>query len=321
MERAPKSQAWIGDMARVMAAVDVSDEVTFHAAAAMLGLRPKSVEATREASKPSTRASLSSRRAKTPSSSAPSGGMAHAAAPLETPRPVPLLFPMGTELAVRRQWTQPPVAKEPTPGRGPTPPHPYLPLFPPRSESAILRLLLSRVVHEGPIDVQRILTAMAHGRHVAELPRLPVRTLRFGVQVLVDISEGTRLFARDQQQLLSRITAIAGPHACDVRYFAQNPLRSGPSAGWSWRPYTAPPAGTRVLIISDFGQNAVPRAEQAENRKVWHRAAALWRRADNLPVGLAPLSTRQQPAWLRLLMPMLSWDRSTTASTAHARLR
>nr|WSZ19377.1 hypothetical protein OH837_41745 [Streptomyces canus] len=196
-----------------------------------------------------------------------------------------------------------------------------MPLFPPRSESAILRLLLSRVVHEGPIDVQKILTAMAHGHHVAELPRLPVRTLRFGVQVLVDIGEGTRLFARDQQQLLNRITAIAGEHACDVRYFAQNPLRSGPSAGWSWKPYTAPPAGTRIVIVSDFGHNAVPRAEQANNRKGWQRAAALWHRAGCLPVGLAPLSPRQQPAWLRTLMPVLSWDRSTTASTAHARLR
>jgi hypothetical protein len=220
---------------------------------------------------------------------------------------------------VRRQWTQPPVAYEPAPGTAP--PRPYLPLFPPRSESAILRLLLSRVVHEGPIDVQRILTAMAHGHHMAELPRLPVRTLRFGVQVLVDISEGTRLFARDQQQLLNRITAIAGAHACDIRYFAQNPLRSGPAAGWSWKAYTAPPAGTRVLVISDFGQNAVPRAEQTDNRKMWQRAAILWHRAGSLPVGLAPLPPRQQPAWLRSLMPVLSWDRSTTASTAHARLR
>ncbi|WP_158997557.1 hypothetical protein [Streptomyces aureus] len=304
-----------------MAAVDVSDEATFHAAAAMLGLHPKAVQTTQEPSKPSAHASLSPRRAKTPSPSTSSGGLRQAGTPLEAPRPIPLLFPMGTELAVSRQWTQPPVATEPTPNRGPTPPHPYLPLFPPRSESAILRLLLSRVVHEGPIDVQRVLTAMAHGRHVAELPRLPVRTLRFGVQVLVDINEGTRLFARDQQQLLDRITAIAGAHACDVRYFAQNPLRSGRSAGWSWKPYTAPPSGTRVLIISDFGQNTVPRAEQAENRKVWQRAAALWHRADCLPVGLAPLSARQQPAWMRLLMPLLSWDRSTTASTAHARLR
>ncbi|MEB3962028.1 hypothetical protein OKJ48_17500, partial [Streptomyces kunmingensis] len=249
---------------------------------------------------------------------APPGAGPQPVAPREAPSQMPLLFPLGTELAVQRQWTQPPVADEPAPGGAR--PRAYLPLFPPRSESAILRLLLSRVVDEGPIDVQKILTAMAHGRYMTALPRMPVRTLRFGVQVLVDISEGTRLFARDQQELLHRITAIAGAHACDIRYFAQDPLRSGPAGGWSWKRYTPPPVGTRVLIISDFGQHALPRVGQAGIRVVWQRAAGLWHRAGSLPVGLAPLPAHQQPSWLRPLLPVLSWDRSTTASTAYARL-
>ncbi|MFI9780515.1 hypothetical protein ACIHCV_38575 [Streptomyces sp. NPDC051956] len=305
-------------MARVLAAVDVSDEATFGKAAAMLGMRPKAVAVARTPSKPTERTPTATRRSVTPRSSARSGGDSKPVAPREAPSQMPLLFPLGTELAVQRQWTQPPVADEPTPGTAR--PGAYLPLFPPRSESAILRLLLSRVVDEGPIDVQKILTTMAHGRHMTELPRMPVRTLRFGVQVLVDISEGTRLFARDQQELLNRITAIVGAHACDIRYFAQDPLRSGPAGGWSWKRYTAPPVGTRVLIISDFGQHAISRAGQAGTRVMWQRAAGLWHRAGSLPVGLAPLPAHQQPSWLRPLMPVLSWDRATTASTAYTRL-
>ncbi|MFK4222175.1 hypothetical protein [Streptomyces sp. NPDC019890] len=229
-----------------------------------------------------------------------------------------LLVPLGTELAVQRSWTQPVLQERPV--RRSHRRSLYQPLLPPRTEAAILRLLLSRVVNEGPIDVERMLTTLASGSYVSELPRQPIRTLRFGVQVLVDLGVGMQLFMRDQQELLERIAAIVGRHTCDVRYFGGSPLRNGASGGWTWKPYVAPPLGTRVLILSDFGQHQAPHASEAAAPRDWQKTVTILQRGGCLPVGLTPLPPARQPAWLRALMPVLTWDRTTTAATAYARL-
>lgn len=316
-----EGENWVGGLARAIAALECHDDVTLTKVAQMLGLRRLPAANVPSQGPVDTPVSTSSAGRVTEPKPAPrrAGEGASAPAPREPAPPMPLLNPVGTEFAVQRLWTEPVLAEAPASTTSRRSFHQSL--LPPRSQAAILRLLLSRVVREGPIDTERMITDLARGAYISELPRQPVRTLRFGVQVLVDIGQGMQLFIRDQQELLNRITAITGRHACDVRYFAGNPLSNGRGPGWTWKPLTAPPRGTRVLLLSDFGQHRAGAGAERVDIATWQTAITTFQRGGCLPVALTPLPARRQPSWLRALMPVLTWDRTTTAAMAHARLR
>ncbi|MFB6521220.1 hypothetical protein [Streptomyces sp. NPDC056401] len=198
---------------------------------------------------------------------------------------------------------------------------PHHPLLPPNSETATLQTVLSRIVPEGAVDIHRLLEEIATGRPLEELPRLPVRTLRFGTQVLVDLGPGMELFARDQAEMLNRITAIVGRHATDILYFAESPLHhAGPGASWTWRPYRPPAAGTRILVLSGFGCHLHGAEPSPSLWQEWQDLTALLRRSGCLPVAMVPLPQDRFPGRLASLMPVLSWDRSTTTVQAESRV-
>ncbi|MFJ4518968.1 hypothetical protein [Streptomyces sp. NPDC088816] len=201
-------------------------------------------------------------------------------------------------------------------------PLPYQSLLPPSSEAATLHVLLSRTVPEGPVDLERLVEQLAGNVTVEALPRLPVRTLRFGVQVLVDLGEGMEPFLRDEMELVDRVTAIAGQHGCQVRYFSGCPLhRSGEGAGWTWKPYRPPAEGAKVLVLSDFGCNGGSGRSAAERlRKDWQETAKIMRRSGCPAVALSPVPQTRIPSWMSTLMPVLSWDRTTTTAQAQVRL-
>jgi hypothetical protein len=183
-------------------------------------------------------------------------------------------------------------------------------------------VVLSRTVPEGPVDLNRLLEQLAGNITVEELPRQPVRTLRFGVQVLVDLGEGMEPFLRDEMELVDRVMAIAGRHGCQVRYFSDCPLRrSGEGAGWTWKPYRPPARGAKVLVLSDFGYNAdSSRSAAARLRQDWQETVEIMRRHGCSAVALAPVPCRSIPSWVSDLMPVLSWDRTTTTTQAQVRL-
>ncbi|MFB7360225.1 hypothetical protein [Streptomyces gardneri] len=229
-----------------------------------------------------------------------------------------VLSPISTGMAAaERSWTEPALAEQPR--HAPQQDAPHQTLLPPSSEAATLHLLLSRVVPEGPVDVGLLLERVCRGDVLSQLPREPVRTLRFGVQVLVDLGMGMQPFYRDQSELVTRIGSLAGRHSRDVKYFSGTPLhRSGPGAGWTWRAYEPPPPGARVLILSDFGLNEGGMASEHEDD--WCEVVRLIRRAGCRPLALVPAPSAQWPPWLVALMPVLAWDRCTTTAHVYAAL-
>ncbi|MGD9482706.1 hypothetical protein WDH52_05500 [Streptomyces sp. TRM70308] len=337
---------WLADLARAVHALgpDAVDGATLDRIAGMLGLeraeRPGGGPAATPA--PPGHAAVPS-TAPPPRAAPPPGPPRAPGPPAEGAGPgLPLLDPVRVRGPApgKRAWSGPALAGQegPTapgggpagggppvggPGRplgdgAPVPAARYRPLLPPRSEAAILHTLCARVVPEGPVDVDRLLEELARGTAPAALPRQPVRTLRFGVQVLIDLGPGMQPFHRDQDEIRRRIAAVAGRHACQVRYFADCPLRrSGPGPGWTWQPYRPPATGTRVLVLSDFG---VHTATQSAPSRVedWREFAAGLHRHGCPLTALAPVPAGRLPGWLTALMPVLVWDRGTTATQARA---
>src|SRR5262249_199028 len=67
---------------------------------------------------------------------------------------------------------------------------PLQPLLAPASANAILRVAIAREMPRGPIDTEALVRSIASRQAVRALPRMLVTTLRFGLQVLVDLGAG-----------------------------------------------------------------------------------------------------------------------------------
>ncbi|MER6712584.1 hypothetical protein [Streptomyces sp. NPDC000877] len=235
----------------------------------------------------------------------------------DVPEELPLLPPVRVEAVPTPREPVRPLAR-PTAERVPLP---HLPLFVPGWTSAILRAMVSRRVPEGAVDIPALIDTLAHGRPVRRLPRLPLPTMRYGVQVLVDRGPGMQPFRRDQNELLDRVRAVVGPSLVEVGYFSGTPQRgTGPGARWTRTAYVPPESGRPVLLLSDLGLGGPPDDPQRGTRQEWEHFVGLVTRAGCGVVALSPYPPRRWPRWMTGLLPLVSWDRTTTASRATVRL-
>ncbi|WP_143049944.1 hypothetical protein [Asanoa ishikariensis] len=224
-------------------------------------------------------------------------------------------MPISTEPILADLPTGPVLAR---PSPRPSAPRPHLSLLAPRSTTAILQYLLSRLVADGPVDVAAVIEQIAAGRPLPTLPRRPQRTLRFGAEILVDLGEHMRPFRRDQADVVAAARAVVGVGSSSVRYFADAPLRGiGPGRRAGWTPgYSPPAAGTAVLLLTDLGIGGDRLSLERASVPEWLRFLRLVGRAGCRPVALVPYPPERWPSRLRALCPMLTWDRDVTVGTA-----
>ena len=196
---------------------------------------------------------------------------------------------------------------------------PYQSLLAPRSTTAILQYLLSRMTDDGPVDVASAVAAIAEGRTLRTIPRLGQRTLRFGAQILVDVGETMQPFRRDQAHLIAAVRAVVGHGATDVQFFADAPHRgTGGEARWTWRTYRPPARGSRVLILSDFGIGGDRLTLGRGRAEEWDALFDSLRRRACEPVALVPYPPARWPSSIRAVCPILTWDRHVTVGHAQA---
>lgn len=173
------------------------------------------------------------------------------------PSDLPILKPIRQDRITAIGWSGEPLPADTEQAKATPPAHQTL--LPPRTAAAILTAAAAKQVPEGPFDLPAVVDALARCHPIEQLPREHVATLRFGVQVLVDIGESMQLFKQDQQKVLAQIRTIVGAERTDVMHFADSPLRgTGPGAGPTWRPYQPPPLGTRILVLSHLGMVGPP---------------------------------------------------------------
>lgn len=243
--------------------------------------------------------------------------------PISSPAAVPV---SGDELLVRNEGRVPPVppswVQSAKALRSPEPPV-HLPEPPPLLSPATTRALLAALIRgeaaSGPLDIEKAIEVLVHGRALTEIPRLCLPTLRYGVQILVDRAASLLPYRPDQQKVIADLRLLLPPDRVQILRFAGTPLRTGPGTPHTWRAYVPPAAGTTVLVLSDLGLCRGEELFEAAPLSEWIEFAERVHRAGARVTALVPYEARRWPAVLRKRMILVPWDRPTTVAEAQAR--
>jgi hypothetical protein len=193
---------------------------------------------------------------------------------------------------------------------------PFEPLLAPQSTRAILSLALSTRQEDGELDINRIIEHIVSGQPLTRIPRQPLRTLRVGIQLLLDRGQGLMPFARDQEHLLENILNVVGRDRVQQLRFADSPLWGcGPESRFTWGRYAPPTPGTPVVLLTDLGIAGRRDPTIGAPEDEWLEFAARVRAANCPLLAIIPyVDWRRWPTRLRRVMTILAWDRSTTVS-------
>lgn len=301
---------WLGDVARAFAALRPKTSEERRVIAALLGVgEPDRPHVQDQMSLPATGSEVSH----SPGPDDRLDDKADVPVRSATPAGLPLLKPVGQEPVTAVNWG---LRSLPRAAGGPPAALPERdPLLAPRSAAAMLQAMLARSIEEGPLNVAAIVESLARRKSIERLPREARRTLRFGVQVLVDVGLAMQPFGRDQAQVIAQVKQIAGPQRTSVLYFADAPTRgAGPGARRTWRDYEAPDPGTRVLVLSSFGLAGPALYPDRSRPEEWRSLVSEIQRHGCDAVALVPAPVDRWPRWLAMLMPLVCWDRTATVS-------
>lgn len=245
-----------------------------------------------------------------------------------TPQPTPTTTGSATPRARRRQRLDPIAQRVPELGR-PWADFPALeryiaayhgaplrhePLWERRWTRDLVTAALAVRTRGQNLDEARAIEMLASGRSVTELPRVDVRTLSFGAQVLVDVGAGMDPYARDGDPLVDAIRRVVGPDRTSVLRFRGSPLAgAGPGGISTWRPYAPPEARTPVIALTDLGIGGPTHARHPLPREWLALAHGLARRSSRL-IALVPYAPHRWEPALERSITILHWDRPTTVA-------
>lgn len=195
---------------------------------------------------------------------------------------------------------------------------PVEPLFLPRWTTGILTAALAMEMNDGPLDTDRLVDDLARLRVPSRLPRRSRRSINLDARVLVDFSDDMLPFRADITGILRRLRRLFGTDRLTVLRFAGRPYTEiGPGRRSTWGPHEPPSVPEPVLIITNF-QLSGPWLGTTDDtfETEWEPLLAELRRDGCQVVALVPNAAARVPRRMRRILPVIEWDRTTTAGSA-----
>ena len=194
---------------------------------------------------------------------------------------------------------------------------PHAPLLREQWSRHIVAAIAAVPIADGGVDESRLIDDVSRLRPVARLPRRLRRTVRRGVQLLIDRGDAMQPFFTDVQDVIRSLRTVVGRDQLNGASFAYTPeagdvlwLRSRERAPWS-----PPGHGTPILVISDLGMAQQYGDVRGGSAGEWLAFARRCRAAGCPVVALVPRDESVWPAPLRSAFTMVPWDQRTNVST------
>jgi hypothetical protein len=199
---------------------------------------------------------------------------------------------------------------------------PIQPLFDRLRRRGILSSALATHVEEGELDLQRVVETVSAGRPLQYLPRLPVPTLRRGVQLLLDVGQGMDPFAEDQRGLVRALDDVVADDRFEVLLFEGCPARGvrheSESRYRAWRP---PPRGVPLLVVTDLGIGGPMLDRDRPTIAEWLAFSYRVREAGCNIVAFVPYEATRWPRRLLSTMRLIHWSERTSVGAVRRALR
>jgi len=196
------------------------------------------------------------------------------------------------------------------------------PLFAPLRRRGILFAIVSTLVEEGEVDLERAVDQLSTGAGLRKLPRSPIATTRRGVQVLVDQGSGLDPFRDDQRQVVLALDDLLSDDRFEVRYFRGCPSRGvyavGDESARAWR---APSPKTPILMLTDLGLGGPLFEDDVASTGEWLAFAARASEGGRAILALVPYEARRWPRALSRAMRLVHWSERTSVGEVRRALR
>ena len=193
------------------------------------------------------------------------------------------------------------------------------PLLGPLQRRSIVSYAIGRDVPEGDLDIEAIARTLARGHTLTALPRRPRRTLRYGVEVVVDRARWMEPFYGDQDSLIDYLETLLPTDRLHVRQISGRPLDGARREAEGLHPNRLHPHAS-ILVLTDLGVGYRPGVQAPPSMRDWRQYAHEQRRADRALVVFMPYERARWPGGLRRSLAILHWSERTTVGNAR-RLR
>jgi len=195
---------------------------------------------------------------------------------------------------------------------------PHQPLFRAGWTRAILSAACATTSHDGPLDMTRVIDALANCRPLTGLPRESILSLRRGMQLLIDRGENLMPVARDVRDLQQQLLLVVGRDRSRVLHFDGCPtLGCGHGARSTWRkPYHPPAPETPIVVVTDFGMARGGASRSSATEDDWLRFLDIARASGCPVIVFAPYPLTRWPSRLAKSVRPIPWDQRTTVSLA-----
>jgi hypothetical protein len=194
---------------------------------------------------------------------------------------------------------------------------PHEPLLHAGWTRAILSAACATSLADGPVDLPRLVEAIARCRPVTELPRETLPSLARGIELLIDRGENLMPFVRDLRVLQQELVSVVGRDRTRIRYFDGCPTLgcgTGPRSSWKRR-FEPPPSDTPIVVLTDLGMARASAARTAATERTWMQFFQTARSAGCSVIVFAPYPLSRWPPALSRVVRAIPWDRPTTVST------
>lgn len=184
-------------------------------------------------------------------------------------------------------------------------------LFEKELSRSILVNNLSLKSADGDVDIEKLVDNIVNLKEFSPIPKKLTKTLRNGLHVVVDVSEGMELFMDDQDALIAEINKIVPKDNMTIVYEQGCPIKTEYSFNkfGDNKKFEFPQKNRPILLLSDLGLSKTVLFMSRSYPREWIKFVEQANLHSVPVIAFVPYSPQRWPAMLKNKITIVHWDR------------